>query len=149
MRSAIAWPIQSGGPDSEEPSKDSRRQRHDDLVKLMRPGDEAVIRDGSGQRRRRLHGVNSAHLPRPRGIAARGVVAREAQVPRRRAQEIAVDGEDNVRRREFRRQFDWLAVRKHSALYNISARDRLPPVPAGFRVKCKQRIELPSQGRRG
>ena len=29
------------------------------------------------------------------------------------------------------------------------ARDRLPPVPAGFRVKCKQRIELPGQGRRG
>jgi hypothetical protein len=33
--------------------QDPCRKRHDDLVKFIRPGDEAMIRDGSGQRWRR------------------------------------------------------------------------------------------------
>ena len=65
-------------------------------MQFLRPGDEAMVRHGPDQRRRRLNRIEPAHLLGAARIAARGKVASEAQMSRRRAQKVAVDRENHV-----------------------------------------------------
>jgi hypothetical protein len=118
-------------------------------VQVARAGDEAMIGDGTDERRCRFDRVDSARLLRAGGIAPGGEIPGEAHVPRCGAQNVAVDREDHVRRVELWHDLDRRAVRKHRALAHVVTRDRIPLVPARSRIGRDERVELGGEGRRG
>ena len=130
-------------------AQDYRRQRHDDLMQFLRPGDESMVRHGTDQRRCRLNRVEPAHLLRTARIAARGEVSGKAQMPGRGTQEIAVDGEDHVSGRQVRHALNRRTEGECASLPNVVAGNRLPLVPTRRRILREQRVKLRGESRRG
>jgi hypothetical protein len=60
----------------------------------------------------------------------RAAIARDAQMPRRGAQEIAVDGENDVGVLELGLEFEARAIGQRDAAVDVCAPDRLPVQPA-------------------
>ena len=114
---------------------------------FSRPRDEALIGDGAGERRRGFDRVKAIHF-RARRIAPGREFAREEQMTGRGAQEIAVDGENDVSVLNLRLHFETRAVRQHDALSDVLASDRFPMQPANLRIGLAKRIKLRGKRRR-